>query len=187
MVLPPYLFPPPSWFIAGARHGKIVVGMGGNYEKQTLRSRYTIAGPNNLQDLIVPVVHTGAKKLLTETRIARAEKWDKMHVRAMNSVYGKAPFFEFYDYRILPLLSNTELGLADLIREGIAVLHKNMIPEIPLEFTSDIAPDIELPAIAPYYQVFEDKCGFRPGVSALDLLFNLGPEAGDYIRNQAAF
>jgi hypothetical protein len=28
-----------------------------------------------------------------------------------------------------------------------------------------------------YYQVFESKYGFRPNLSIIDLLFNMGPEA----------
>jgi hypothetical protein len=35
-------------------------------------------------------------------------------------------------------------------------------------------------AVVPYPQVFDSRHGFRADVSALDLLFNLGPEAEDY-------
>jgi hypothetical protein len=33
-----------------------------------------------------------------------------------------------------------------------------------------------------YIQVFEEKLGFIPDLSIIDLLFNLGPEAHDYLR-----
>ena len=34
----------------------------------------------------------------------------------------------------------------------------------------------------PYYQVFSDRHPFTPGLSVVDLLFNLGPEALDYLK-----
>ena len=37
-------------------------------------------------------------------------------------------------------------------------------------------------AVGPYYQVFEDKFGFQPSLSVMDLLFNEGPGAVDLIR-----
>jgi hypothetical protein len=40
-------------------------------------------------------------------------------------------------------------------------------------------PTLEFPR---YPQVFEYKYGFVPGLSILDLLFNVGPEAGNYLE-----
>jgi len=36
--------------------------------------------------------------------------------------------------------------------------------------------------LPPYTQVFENKSGFLPDLSIIDLLFNLGPEAGEYLK-----
>ena len=35
--------------------------------------------------------------------------------------------------------------------------------------------------IAPYFQVFSDRLGYTPGLSAIDLLFNEGPEASSLL------
>jgi hypothetical protein len=35
-----------------------------------------------------------------------------------------------------------------------------------------------------YIQVFQEKHGFSQPLSGLDLLFNLGPAAGQYIKSQ---
>jgi len=34
-----------------------------------------------------------------------------------------------------------------------------------------------------YYQTFSDKMGFIKDLSVVDLLCNLGPEAGSYLKN----
>ena len=38
-------------------------------------------------------------------------------------------------------------------------------------------------SILKYNQVFIDKHGFLPNLSIVDLLFNLGPESLDYLKN----
>ena len=40
--LPPYLFPPVSWFLNGIKNGEIRVAVGGNFEKQTLLTVYKL-------------------------------------------------------------------------------------------------------------------------------------------------
>ncbi|MDD6100902.1 MAG: WbqC family protein, partial [bacterium] len=35
----------------------------------------------------------------------------------------------------------------------------------------------------PYYQVFQEKFGFQPNLSIVDLLFNMGPESLLYLSN----
>jgi len=36
--------------------------------------------------------------------------------------------------------------------------------------------------VKPYHQVFQDRFDFQYNLSALDLLFNLGPEAQHYLQ-----
>ncbi|MEY4002369.1 MAG: hypothetical protein RIT07_411 [Bacteroidota bacterium] len=177
--LPPYVFPPVSWFLQGLKNGCLNVAIGGNFEKQTPRSRYTIAGPNNLQTLSLPIVH-GGSALLAETRISSQNPWVKEHIRAITTAYGGAPFFEFYDYRVLPLLNTDTMCLKELIVASIDCLHKQLQCPVPLVYVDDWTYTDPKPQPPPYPQVFEDKHGFRPDVSALDLLFNLGPEVPDY-------
>ena len=182
--LPPYLFPSVSWFLQGMKWGKIEVAIGGNFEKQTSRTRFAIAGPNNIQVLSVPVAH-GSGKALSSMEISGQNPWVKEHLRAIATAYGSAPFYEFYDYRALSILSPDQTSLQTLIKESITRLHAQLQCPVPLLFVDDwecVEP--EMP-VKPYPQVFDDRHGFRPQVSALDLLFNLGPEAVDYLDEAA--
>lgn len=182
-VLPPFLFPPVSWFLDAAQT-QCVVGLGGYFEKQSLRNRCYIGGPNDTQALVVPIVHTGEKQLFLQTQISRREKWAKEHAHSLRSAYGKAPFYEFYDYKILPLIENTSYSLAELNQASIEVLCKAFDIPCP-EFHVEQEATAWVPRTPQAYpQVFEDRFGFRPTLSALDLLFNLGPEAGDYLKSQ---
>lgn len=177
--LPPYLFPPVSWFVQGVKHGVIRVAMGGSFEKQTCRSRYSIAGPNNMQTLSVPIVHDGSKHL-SDIKISRQNPWAKEHIRAITTAYGSAPFFEFYDYRIWPALQQDSELLPTLIKNSISILHRELRCPVALEFVDEWEFAQNHAAVVPYPQVFDNRHGFRPEVSALDLLFNLGPEVEDY-------
>lgn len=179
-LLPPYLFPPAGWFLAGIQNGSFRVGMGGRFIKQTLRSRFVIAGPNGLQTLSVPLVH-GTEKTMSAMRIQPDARRVREQFRAIETAYGNAPFYEFYDYRLLPLLQDESLTLQELITASIRGLHRELKCEVPLVFTDEEAGDLPLAPEPPYMQVFDDRFGFRPGCTALDLLFNLGPEAGDYL------
>lgn len=181
--LPPFLYPSVAWFIQGMRHG-FVVGMGGNFEKQTERSRYSIAGPNKLQTLPVPLKH-GTAKSMHDMQVSHDHSWAKEHLKAIETAYGNAPFYEFYDYRVLPLLSHGETSLTNVIQQSIMLLHKELQCPGPIIFSDEPCYALEPVAVPAYPQVFDDRFGFRPEVSALDLLFNQGPMACDYLKKAA--
>lgn len=183
--LPASLFPPLPWFCAAWQAKSVCISIGGFYEKQSHFNRYVIAGPNGLQNLVVPITHTGEKKWLSEAQISPHSKWNREHIHAMNCAYNKAPFYEFYDYKVHEILNRNQTNLLDLIQESISFLFQQFHYEGSLEFVQEY--QLQTPSFQTqvYPQVFEEKFGFRP-VSALDLLFNLGPEAGDYLNQSSS-
>lgn len=184
--LPPYLFPPVAWYLAGIRAGEFRVNMGGNFVKQTERNRFTIMAADGPRILSVPVKRSQSKQLLRDAEIDFEGRWQLEHARSLASAYGKSPFYEFYDYKILPLLEEAGPGLSALLQGSMERMQQLLKIDLPLIFERDDSSFefIELPEpIDAWPQVFEDRLGFHGDVSVLDLLFNTGPMANEYLQH----
>lgn len=142
-------------------------------------NRYNIAGPNNIQTLTVPITQDDKHKPITQVRINYNENWIRDHKHAWQTAYGKSPFFEYYDYRFWSILDAQPVMLSDLIYPWNQLLFAQL-GFIPFASTStEIQQNII--QIKPYPQVFDLKFGFRSEVSGIDLLFNQGPLAKEYL------
>ncbi len=142
-------------------------------------NRYNIAGPNNIQTLTVPITQDDKHNPITQVRINYNENWIRDHKHAWQTAYGKSPFFEYYDYRFWSILDAQPVTLADLLNPWnqllFAQLGMNLFETTSKETQQNIAQ------IKPYPQVFDVKLGFRSEVSGIDLLFNQGPLAKEYL------
>jgi len=142
-------------------------------------NRYNIAGPNNIQTLTVPITQDDKHKPITQVRINYNENWIRDHKHAWQTAYGKSPFFEYYDYRFWSILDAQPVMLSDLIYPWNQLLFAQL-GFIPFASTStEIQQNII--QIKSYPQVFDVKFGFRSEVSGIDLLFNQGPLAKEYL------
>lgn len=141
---------------------------------------YWIAGPNSLQKLQIPIQHDCKVEIPENRKISYNHKWVAEHKNAWKTAYGKSPFYEYYDYRLHEIL--------DYKFETIGELSYSLLQTInPLIGGKNLKikeqnMDVKI-EIFPYYQVFEDRYGFRQPVSILDLLFNLGPMASEYLES----
>lgn len=120
-------------------------------------------------------------------------RWWQTHRVTLESAYGRTPFFEFYIDRFLPFLTD---GVTDRY-PTLRALDEAIDAEIrrilllsecseSSEFSEYSESSEELIAPLPYWQVRADRLGFIGGLSVLDLIFNLGPEAALHIRRMAA-
>jgi hypothetical protein len=142
-------------------------------------NRYNIAGPNNIQTLTVPITQDDKHNPLTQVRINYNENWIRDHKHAWQTAYGKSPFFEYYDYRFWSILDAQPVMLADLIYPWNQLL----FAQLGLSSFEPTSKEIQqnIIQIKPYPQVFDVKFGFRSEVSGIDLLFNQGPLAKEYL------
>jgi hypothetical protein len=142
-------------------------------------NRYNIAGPNNIQTLTVPITQDDKHNPITQVRINYNENWIRDHKHAWQTAYGKSPFFEYYDYRFWSILDVQPVMLSDLIYPWNQLL----FAQLGLSSFEPTSKEIQqnIIQIKPYPQVFDIKFGFRSEVSGIDLLFNQGPLAKEYL------
>jgi hypothetical protein len=168
-----------------------------NYLKQSYRNRCYILSAHGPQILTVPVylgsVH---KTLIKDIRIDYTKRWQQVHLRAIKASYNSSPFFEFYFDSFEKIISSDHEFLLDLNNElTFSVLHiLRLRPGIfytesfepsegkPSDFRYSISPKKESTFHSKrYLQVFGSGTGFVPNLSIIDLIFNVGPDAGKYL------
>jgi len=150
-----------------------------SFSKLNNPNRYKIAGPNNIQSLTVPITQDDKHNPISQVRINYNENWIKDHKHAWQTAYGKSPFFEYYDYRFWSILDAQPMMLSDLLHPWNQLLFVQLGLSA-FESTSKETPQ-NIIQIKPYPQVFDVKFGFRSDVSGIDLLFNQGPLAKEYL------
>lgn len=168
-----------------------------NYQKQSYRNRCHILSANGVLPLSVPIIHMGDKMLIKNVRIDHSKRWKSMHLRAIESAYRSSPFYIYYideikaiydqDFEYLWDMNMAFLKLTlQLLNIEVKVRTTPSFREIPHpfdDFLHSIHPKAKFQQPdtgfrpKPYYQVFGNKFGFVPNLSILDLLFNTGPEA----------
>jgi hypothetical protein len=164
-----------------------------HYTKQTYRNRCRIATGNQLLDLTIPVIRPKEKCPTKEIQISYQENWRTIHWRAIESAYNSTPFFEYYkdDFEVVFQKKYNYLidFNMDLLEVTLRLLKIKTEIEKSTEYISkeDVhwldmrdgfhPKRVSTAYIKPYYQVFDQKFGFQPNLSIIDLLFNMGPES----------
>lgn len=157
------------------------------------QNRYTIAAANGPMLLSVPVKGGRRNSVpLNELAIDYTHAWQRRHWRTLFSAYGKAPFFEHFCPELEALLFAGYERLLDFNLASIEWLKKSMRLDLHLTATAQSASEstgliasFSKFRILPYNQVFDQRWGFLPDMSAIDLLMNEGPYAASYLQQQA--
>lgn len=195
VVLPTCPFPPLVWLAKAWPADHILIEGHENYLKQSWRNRFDIRAVNGIQTL---TFHTGAAALanqpIQEVTIDGG-KWEREHPRSLKAAYGNAPYGAYYLEEVINLMETPTPLLFEnnfrMIQWTLDTLGWQGKLEVSTAFT---IPDkqglrgrfkrtkwpVEFPA---YPQMFEDRRGFDGNLCALDLIFNLGPEAALYLED----
>ena len=195
--------PPIAYFASLHGSQAIVVEKHEHFEKQTYRNRCYILGSSGTEMLIVPLTAKHGKTVISEVRIDYTQKWLNNHWRAIQSAYGKAPFFEYYSDDLCTVLFHNHVFLYDLNMELLTLclkwlkwsvpirettMFEKEVPEGVLDLRSAIKPKKAEPRDrfyqpAVYHQVFGNK--FVANLSLIDLILCEGPGARTIVHASA--
>jgi len=197
-VLPLFYLPPIEYFTEINIHNPdFLIEKYEHFPKQTYRNRAHIYSPDGLLTLVVPVVkgskmHTPVK----DVKISYDFKWQRLHWLSLQGCYRRSAYFEYYEDDLALFYEVQEPFLFDYNEKLLHLLLKLLKIKATLKFTHEY--EAEIPnlldlrdSIHPkkaskypqkqYYQLFEERHGFINNLSIVDLLFNQGPQAINYL------
>ena len=199
ILIHPSYFPSISHFVAISQCDLVTFEMEDNFQKQTNRNRMYIYSPNGIQLLNIPVKHSKtAHQKTKEIKIENDFDWQKQHFKSLEAAYRSSPFFEYFEDDIASIFQKKHTFLMDLNLETMAIVSKCLGLEFDYNETTEYFHEVkditdfrplingkkDTAVFEPYTQVFEEKHGFINNLSILDLLFNEGRYALDYLKKQ---
>jgi hypothetical protein len=189
--------PPVEYFSLISHADEILIEKEENYLKQSYRNRCYIFSPHGPLLLSVPVyLGSQHKTAVKEIRIDYSKRWQQVHLRALTASYNSSPYFQYYFESIETVISKNKEFLIDLNTELTSLLMNMLKLKGSLLYTTcfqqegsaendyryKLSPKkASLFSVREYLQVFNNNTGFVQPLSILDLIFNVGPEAVDYL------
>ena len=200
IIIHPTYFPNTAHFVAMAQADDVMFEIDDNFLKQTYRTRSYIYAANGKLILNIPVIHTQKnRQKYKDVKIANDYKWQDLHWKSLLSAYSTSPFFEYYEDELRPLFNMKTDFILDFNLKCFEVICDCLQLELNITKTETFEKTVEnksdfrylVNAKKEYHQTFEcytqvfgDKHGFINNLSILDLLFNEGPNALNYIESQ---
>lgn len=197
MILLPTSYMAPAGYLSKVVFGNASLLINERFVKQTIRSRMHVLSPNGVQALVIPVVHDNLNRSDSkDVRICYRSSWQRQHFRSLQAAYGKSAFWGFYED---DLKSIYEVRCEHLWEFNLSTIHfmctaMGASVDFPIfeEFGEVVNRDVDqignhsspehMGSQPEYIQVFRDRFPFIPGLSALDLIMNLGPQSLWYLK-----
>ncbi len=190
-------FPPIPYVATMMQHTEVCIETKETFPKQTYRNRTEIMTAGGVRTLTVPVIKNNHSRT-EEVLIDYKDRWPILHLRTLTTAYNTSPYFMYYKDDLEGLLTRRYDRLIDLNQTLLEWLLKKLKISCFVTLTNEWeAPEgkngdfryfftpkkpFSTTPLKSYYQVFEDRIPFTPDLSILDLLFNLGPEAIEYLK-----
>ena len=197
--------PPIQYFSKFFLYEKVVIEQHENFLKGSYRNRCHIAGPNGLQRLSIPLKKgKNEQQGIRAVQISYDEPWPSKHWNSIKTAYGNAPYFEFYADELQGIYQKRYELLFDFNWDLLQFMLQYLEIKSTIELSKDYQKVLPFPIldarnsifpkkhrqkedkhfkILKYEQVFEEKHGFMPNLSILDLLFCYGPQASLFLES----
>lgn len=189
--------PPCEYFAVLVNNKTVKIEREENFIKQTYRNRCYILAADGIQKLSVPVLEGSVHKTpLKELKIDNTRKWQNLHVRAIRSAYGSAPYFLYYFDDLSGIILRRHDYLLDLNHELLEYVLSVLRIDVNAGYTEVFRPVSDDPndfrySISPkrgseympakYTRVFPYDGSEIIRLSIIDLLFNEGPESTSFL------
>lgn len=192
-------WPPVNWLAYACQARHVSIEACEHYQKGSYRNRCHIGGHNGIQRLSIPLLKGKHQQTpIRDVRLSDAENWQRLHWRSIATAYGNAPYFEHYEASIIAFYQKKYRFLFDFNLECLQWLlphwnistdfqwtetYEHHYPPPTIDARNAINPANPTPHTPRYGQVFEDRHGFLPNLSALDLLLCCGKNGIDILKN----
>ncbi len=196
-----HYFPSLEFFTAIQGNEKLLFTPKSIYQRQSYFNRTRIRLANKIETLSVPIV--GRRPRIPQDRVAIdfTQDWQKIHLRGIQSAYGKAPFYEYYFPYFEAVFKKRVDLLWDLNWEILTICLKLLGSAVKMEVLEEHAEVQDILDIRgqikpstpysersfydpePYFQLF--GLDFDPNMSILDLLFCEGPASKSILLKSA--
>jgi len=203
LILSTSYLPPIEHFTSIISSKEVIIEQKESYKKQTFRNRCEIYSSNGKLCLSIPIIKVNGHNTKTQDiKISFKENWQKNHWRAIESAYNSSPFFLYYKDDFKKFFTEKHENLINFNSELLMLLFEMLGINCKIKFTNEfikyyddnyidnrnlISPknNINNPKkFTSYSQVFDIKFGFIPNLSIIDLIFNEGPNAIEYLKDQ---
>ncbi|TXD52043.1 MULTISPECIES: WbqC family protein [unclassified Polaribacter] len=193
----PTYFAPISQYSEIIKAATVTFEMEDNFQKQSYRNRCYIYNSSGKQLLSIPVKHQlkDARKKTKDTLVENNFRWQDQHFKSLQIAYRTSPFFDLLEADIAPIFEKKYKYLQDINIDTFLFItdalqlnsdfsatenYKVETTKNDYRFLSDRKHKPTKP-IENYIQMFDDKHGFIPNLSILDLLFMEGPNTISYL------
>ncbi|NQY11634.1 MAG: WbqC family protein [Flavobacteriales bacterium] len=198
VILPSSYLAPISYYHSILKQDNAIFDYAEHFVTRTFRNRCEIYGANGSLNLSIPVQKITGKSSVKDIKVSYDMDWQAVHWKSMETAYKSSPFFEFYEHYFHNAFNTKIEYLVDLNTELFEITLKilDLAKEIEVsqkyldadEKSLDLRAQFNLRKKPnfhnkPYFQVFSDTGPFLEDLSIIDLIFNLGPEAGIYLKN----
>lgn len=202
VVCPVLPFPNIYWWSHVLSAEQIIFDQWEHFEKMSFRNRYMVAGSGGIITLSIPIAEgRQQRKAMRDVRIDGKTKWQTQHWRTLQSAYSRSPYFEFFESDIEQLYTQEFEYLTDfakasidmscqLLKQKLDLIESSHFVKSYPENTIDIRSHfrsnqyhLNAEKLPVYPQLFQERLGFLPNLSILDLLFMEGNFSRNFIPN----
>ena len=199
ILLETQFFPTIACFYRLIQYPTVILEKHEYFQKTSYRNRCHIATAQGIQTLSVPLKKgKNQQQIISEVQISNDVNWQRAHWKTLQTAYGNAPYWEHYAPVFEPFFIKKYDFLFDYNLEILQTLFKVLKLEKTtmlslsstyesiftegVDFRNKFNPKNGENKATRYAQVFEDRNGFIPNLSILDLLFCCGKQSLDRLK-----